>query len=617
MKRGAGIGILATIVLFVLALTLGGLQPVNAQDVIPRFERTPCDYPVPMPLSPDIQRQCGYLVVPQNRARPNTRTFRLAVVIYPAREPDGSPPLLLLHGGPDGAGGTRVPWGAVMQFPLVRRRDVVSFDMRGVSASEPDVCPDFEEKAAPAFLLPTREEWEQAYRAVVRACVATLEAQGLDRSAFGADVNAQDAMDLRHALGYSSWDVYGVSHGGLVAQELMRRDPRGTHAAALESAPAPGDYASEWALSYQRLLHYVFTECGSQPDCRMAFPTLEQDFYSLYEELSARPHTVAVDGSRVQSVRVSGEHFLMYLRRWMGTPENSRLPLLLNELRRGDRDGAFRRLVGDGRIAPWGPLGRLVQCNEYGAVYRSDIAAMKPLFRAPFLTIADDFREHCDQWLPNPTHSSDPRPIVSDIPTLVTHGQYEGSTDVEATQRKITAALTRAYAYTFPGEGHAGAPSGCHGSIVQQFLENPTREPDAACIARMSPVKFRAAGFEPILRLVITAPNGAASPFTGTWEATLGGAPDWTMDLEVDGAVVRGTVLERLLPVSEGHVDGSSLSFRVRSPDGQRTITFTGRLQGDGLQFTRTVELMPGGGPGRRGIFGVQGPDAFEARKVR
>ena len=72
-----------------------------------------------------------------------------------------------------------------------------------------------------------------------------------------------------------------------------------------------------------------------------------------------------------------------------------------------------------------------------------------------------------------------------------------------------------------------------------------------------------------------------------------------------------------MLRVSTGSVDGSTLSFRVRSPDGGRFITFAGRLEGDALQFTRTVEPLPGSGPGRGGIFARQGPSAFTARKVR
>jgi hypothetical protein len=38
----------------------------------------------------------------------------------------------------------------------------------------------------------TWEEWEQAYRKVVGACIARLDALGLDRTAYGADVNAAD-----------------------------------------------------------------------------------------------------------------------------------------------------------------------------------------------------------------------------------------------------------------------------------------------------------------------------------------------------------------------------------------------------------------------------------------
>jgi acetyl esterase/lipase len=79
----------------------------NTQDAIPRFERADCDYPVPATIARDVRRECGYLVVPETRARPDGRKFRLAVVIYRAQEPSNAPPLLLLHGGPGGAGGTR------------------------------------------------------------------------------------------------------------------------------------------------------------------------------------------------------------------------------------------------------------------------------------------------------------------------------------------------------------------------------------------------------------------------------------------------------------------------------------------------------------------------------
>jgi hypothetical protein len=61
------------------------------------------------------------------------------------------------------------------------------------------------------------------------------------------------------------------------------------------------------------------------------------------------------------------------------------------------------------------------------------------------------------------------------------------------------------------------------------------------------------------------------------------------------------------------------LSFRLKSPDGTRTITFTGRLQGDELNFTRDVAVVPGGNPGNPGgpgLFGGIGLRAFTAKRL-
>ena len=57
-----------------------------------------------------------------------------------------------------------------------------------------------------------------------RACIAELEAQGVDRYAYNTAASAADLIDLRRALGYRTWDVYGVSYGARLAQEAMARD---------------------------------------------------------------------------------------------------------------------------------------------------------------------------------------------------------------------------------------------------------------------------------------------------------------------------------------------------------------------------------------------------------
>jgi pimeloyl-ACP methyl ester carboxylesterase len=600
-------------VLLLLFVSADAARPA-AQDRTPQFERVACDYPVPMPIPQDVNRECGYVTVPESRARPNGRTFKLAVVVYRAKEPGSAPPLLLLHGGPGGTGGTRFPWGE-MQFPLVRSRDVVTFDNRGVSASEPSLCPDLVAQVTPAFSKPTRREWEEGYREAVRACVAQLDAQGIDRTAFGADVNAADAIDIRRALKIERWDIYGVSYGTLVAQELLRVDSPATRSAALISGLPPGpQHMVDRPLTRQGFLQDVFTTCAAEPPCRRTFPTLEADFYSLYKEFSATPVAVNVPGTPPTKVLMDGDRFMAEIFRELAPPRIRRLPRLIHELRRGDREAALRQLTAARGFQVGGAIGHLVQCNEYGVAYRKAAAEILPKLRPEWQSMADDFREHCDLWLPKPTRQADLRPVVSAVPTLVVHGEYD-PWDVKGAQKRMTAGLSKAYSYAFPGEGHAGAPVGCHGSIVQQFLEDPTRAPDSSCLARMPRVQFKTTpGYGPTVTFVITAPAGSETKVAGVWEAPLVLGQDWTFELKGDGAGLRGAMLEHATPISDGRLDAATVSFKIRSPDGARMIVFTGTLQGDTLSFERTVES---GGGGRGGLFGQVGPAKLVAQRVQ
>jgi pimeloyl-ACP methyl ester carboxylesterase len=587
-----------------------------SQDRSPRFERVTCDYPVPRPIPQDVNRECGYVAVPESRARPNGRMFKLAVVIYRAKEPATAPPLMLLHGGPSGVGGTRFPWGE-MQFSVARSRDVVTFDNRGVGGSEPDLCPDLVAQATPAFQKPTRREWEEGYREAVRACVAQLDAQGIDRAAFGADVNAADAVDIRRALKYERWDIYGVSYGTLVAQELLRIDSPATRSAALISGVPPGPvHMADRPLARQRALQEVFTTCAADPVCRRTFPTLEADFYSLYKEFSTTPVAVNLPGTPTP-VLMDGERFMTEIFRELGPPRIRRLPRLIHELRRGDREAAGVRLVDARGFQPWDALGRIVQCNEYGAGYREAASKIRTKLRPEWQSMADDFREHCDLWLPKLTRQADIRPVVSDVPTLVVHGEYD-PTDIKAAQARMTARLSRAYVYTFPGEGHAGAPVGCHGSIVQQFLDNPMRAPDSSCLARMPRVRFKTTpGYAFTVTFTIATPSGTDSKIAGVWEAALAGGPDWTIELVGEGTSLRGTVLEHMLPVVEGTLSPAGLSFKVRSPDGGRIVAFVATLDGDKLSFTRTIESLAPAGFIPPGLFSPLGPTTFVAQRVQ
>jgi len=123
-----------------------------------------------------------------------------------------------------------------------------------------------------------------------------------------------------------------------------------------------------------------------------------------------------------------------------------------------------------------------------------------------------------------------------------------------------------------------------------------------------------------------TSAPAAARPATptgpgGVWQVQLVPNAPWTFDLTVDGESLNGTVLQSIsgnspVTLTSGKVDGTSITFKVASPDGQRTITFRGEIRGNEISFARDVTLNPGGTRGGNDIYGAAGPMQFIARRV-
>jgi pimeloyl-ACP methyl ester carboxylesterase len=432
----------------------------------------------------EIRRECGWLMVAESRDDAGRSTVRLAVEIFRAREPRGAPPLVFLHGGPGGVGGIRLYSEGIAGSPLRLHRDVVIYDQRGAGFSEPKLCPAYD-TVGDAGLTEAR-----------RACIAELDAQGVDRRAYNTAASVADLIDLRRALHYESWDVYGASYGARLAQEAMARDGRAIRSVVLASPLARGfSSQADQPLSTQRALERVFAACAHQPSCRDAFPAVEQDFYAVYDILTKSPIRVPIvrQDAGLDSVWLNGKGLVDEIRNLLlhrfrvGV---ARLPLLLHELHTGDRARAAREIVGEGaEKTPDRALRALINCADHatsGAVYRRTLDSVNAVARPPFRRAFD---RECEQWLPDLRDESMPGPVRSDIPTLILTGAFDDRTPTEQA-RRIAGTLSHPYLVEFPDEGHDTRPSACHARIVAQFLEDPTRQPDTSCVAAIAPIPF-------------------------------------------------------------------------------------------------------------------------------
>jgi pimeloyl-ACP methyl ester carboxylesterase len=563
--------------------------------------------------------ECGRLVVAQVRGRRAAGTLRLAVAIVRANAPSGAAPLVMLHGGPAGAGGLRSLLPLAARLPLRQTRDIVVYDIRGAGFSEPALCPDFDDKIESVLNQKSPQQRQNDYASMARACVARLKADGIEPSGFSTATNAEDLIDLRRTLGYAAWDLFGVSYGAGLAQEAMRRDAKAIRSVVLVSPPDEGPVP----VALHRTLERVFATCAEQAACRTAFPSIEKDFSALYDELTKKPIEVPLDGAGASTVFLDGDRLVQFVASKLESARGvAQLPLIVHELRAGDRMRAARTLVGDGRAGATRTLGNLVFCRDPSrATSRATSDVRGELPRA----LRQTWSDNCDLWQEAVTDRAERPFLPKHTPTLVLAGEFDRRTLAGAT-RQLTSMLTRAYVYEIRGTSHTdgagiGAePDGCAASIVVRFLENPERAPDVSCLGMFAPLSFDTTYVDvPNVILVITVNTvggRVSSAFGGKWQAAFPNTRPVHIDLTVDEAEVTGTfnIGAQTLPVV-GRVDGNTIAFQIKTADGDRTITFSGMVNGTQIAFTREVQVRPGGVPGGLGMLGAGGARTFTATR--
>jgi pimeloyl-ACP methyl ester carboxylesterase len=210
-----------------------------------RFEERPC--PFAADAGVDDQVRCGSISILEDRSAPDGRRLSLAVAIVRSLSQSPRPdPIVWLAGGLGGRLVARAP--AIVRSGVLdgwrADRDVILYDQRGAGLSEPRLCP---EEAANWQGQPGRED-SLAFRArrreVAARCRESFGRAGFNLSQYNSAVSAHDLQDLRRALGYKQWNLYGPSYGARLALVAMRDAPEGIRSAIVAAPIPPPNVAS-------------------------------------------------------------------------------------------------------------------------------------------------------------------------------------------------------------------------------------------------------------------------------------------------------------------------------------------------------------------------------------
>jgi pimeloyl-ACP methyl ester carboxylesterase len=473
------------------------------------FEEADCEFVVPG----GVEVTCGWLTVPEDRTDPaNDKTIRLHIAIFASESNNPAPdPIVYLEGGPGGDALETVPLIFEMRFaPYLENHDLIMFDQRGTGYSQPSLaCPENTELGFELLEQDiSAEEASQLTMEALLACRERLAAEGVNLAAYNSAESAADLNDLREALGYDEWNVWGVSYGTRLAQTAVRDHPTGIRSIILDSAyPLEVNLLTDTPANVARAFEVFFAGCAADPACAEAFPDLETVFYDTVTQLNEEkiniPVTHLLNGESYDAY-FSGDDLLGILFQSLYSTEIIPvLPELIYEVNQGEYTNLSTLLSSFLINSEFFSAGMQfsVQCHEENLFTTAEEAAAAaaeyPELEAIFKyspNLGENVFAICEAWEAGTADPLENEAVSSDIPTLILAGEYDPITPPEWGQL-VSGNLANSYFYEFSGYGHGVTLSGeCGAAVVQSFLADPTSEPDISCRAELADPIFSVPG---------------------------------------------------------------------------------------------------------------------------
>ena len=475
-----------------------------------------CPFKNDIDYEPDRVR-CGFITVRENREVPDSRLLRIifthivAEASLDSDEDDDSSkdgeevlesrddPIIYLTGGP--GAGIESYVGRFLKHDLTKTRDLYILNQRGIGDSE-ELCPYYDSTSRELVLADNQkaQEIENAQR--MKACFEAATNRGVDLSAYNTVENARDVRALRQALGFDSWNVWGISYGSHLGQMLVNVDPEGIRALVLD-AIVPNDLGDSERLHRWIARNHanVFAECARQ-DASIC-EGLEEAFYAAINALIANPNNMvdAFDEELFPSGKANFPVFLAQFATFSMLYEQDAHPAIPSVMRGlvdviNNRDDEVFQASANGAAAFSGGfsagMNAAIQCNDGYMAAQASVAAED--LQEDFGFNEGAFSVEGSQLMADacveaglaPRDRKDYQLIQSDIPTLVVNGDWDPITPPALAER-IAPGFSNSRLIIVPYAGHGPTRSmpECASQVLTDFFDDPSQkldELDAACL---------------------------------------------------------------------------------------------------------------------------------------
>jgi pimeloyl-ACP methyl ester carboxylesterase len=510
--------LLAIAVNFVFAVFVGTSMPADARDdsvdaqaLSPALERVhpawrdfdarwhseACPFAPRMKFD-KARIDCGYVLVPENRRREDSRLIKLSVARVRA---DSDAPAagtsVYLTGGPGGWATLIAP--SVVSSSSRRARNMratshwVFPDHRGTAFSEPDFCRGLHAELADPE--PFGNQSRQRYADDVRRCLDEARTRGVDVAAYTTWDNAMDIRDIRRALGLAQWNLFGISYGTELGQMVLRVDEAGVRAAVLDSVvPPPPTSWEDFSFGMRSALDALDQGCRLHGACAERFGDLHALARATVDRYRQQPLAVpGIDRDLAPSGSVLINHHLAaygIFQALYASDLYPALPAMLDAWAR--RDPTVMRAYIEQLARPAGPdwghgLQAVANCTGNTVGGADDASMGGDDFWAEAL-VDGRITEHCSElglYAPDPLNTL----VHTAVPVLVLAGAVDPVTP-PAFARALLPGLARGHYVEVPHGGHGATRIDCAADIMADFLRAPDAKPDVGCIASVDVPDF-------------------------------------------------------------------------------------------------------------------------------
>ena len=456
----------------------------------------------PIGIKKDQQYQFGYLIVPENRSNPKSKSIQLPVYIFKSRNPNPqADPIIYTVGGPGSTTMTSAPY--MNYYSYLDDRDFILFEQRGTAYAKPALnCPEWSkaiaETNAPNFDAKKRD---RILSLAAAECKERLEAEGIDLNAYHTKAIAADIADLRKVLGLKSYNLLTISYSTKIAQVLLRDFPEGIRSVVMDGAlPLAARYDEESNANLMQAVDKLLSDCAADPGCSQQFPSLKSRFYEFLESKNEAPLSIEVTNPKTKEP----ELFYLKGRDLIGVftaASTSQVPAIPEEIEKilqGDYSAIQASLAelfdypGDGvgigmRLSVW-------CAEEYPFANQNVIeqekekhAAIKGRSPAVYQS------EVCKIWGVQTAPKIEDQAIKSEVPVLLLNGEYDEFTPPHwaAAMQKH---LSNSFHLVFPGWKHSVTTNWsntCGMESARAFFNDPNQKPELDCWKALEQTKFR------------------------------------------------------------------------------------------------------------------------------